>query len=1194
LREVFRFELAHILRSRSTWAYAALLFLFPAWISLGTHESDIAYNAPVRMAFATAICAVFGLLVTAGMFGAIAVRDVEAEMHPLLFTSRLNKGDYLFGRYLAALAANALLLLAIPISLLIVTFLPIAAPVGPIRLAAYLQPFILFTLPSLVIASGLLFAIAMFTRQTIPVYLAAIVLFISGIVSANYAGSIGNPLLSGLADPFGMSTFEVLSHQWTHAEQSTRLLGFPAALVLSRLAWILFSAGVLGVLHARFRFAHDDGGRRRRSGRRPIADHPVAERAVSISIPRVEGTFGRFTWWRQTLTVARRCFGEVTNNRMFAFVLVLAFGLTLAWGWNVGSTVFDTTVWPVTHLVAAVALSARNQPIILLLLALWAGELVWKDREVGMSEVGDSAPMSDGVALFGRFIAIVASLVILEATVMAAGITLQALQGYYHFELGVYLKIIFGITLANYILFAALAMTIHVVVNHKYLGHTLMLVAFVLTKAAGTFGIHHHLLIYASDPGWTYSDMNGFGPFLAPLVWFKLYWAAWALLLLVIASVLWVRGREPRFRRQGRLRWPLGGLTRATAGAAAVAVALILGLGGFIFYNTNILNDYTSPETRGSRQAEYEKRYKRFENAVQPTIVALDERVELYPDRRTADIRGTYRLVNRSTAPIDSVHVYTEADVDVDSLAFDRQAAAAVDDAERGYRIFALERAIEPGDSLQLTFVVSWRPHGFPNSDIPTAVVENGTLINRRLLPFIGYQPVLELDNATARRRAGFAPRPARSSPTDSAARNRRQVVRNEDEVRVHAIIGTATDQIAVTSGALRRSWTEKGRRYFEYDTERPESFGATVLSGRYDVLEDSWKDVKLRVLHHPPHMGSVRSAMQGMKASLDYFSEQFGPYRYSDLRLAEYPPYGGYGSAHPSLIAFAERFFIFRVGDDEVDEPFYGAAHETAHSWWGGMVRGASVAGAEFLSESQANYSAMILVEQTFGAEAARRVYDAQMSRYFSGRAQVGREVPVLQVSDQAYISYRKGALAMYMLREQIGIERVNGALRRYAEKYRNSGPPYPTSYDLYAELRAVTPDSLHTMLSDLFETVTLWDVRARGASVRRLPSGDYEVTLDVTGKKVRADSAGNESEVPMNDLVEIGVFGRGKNGRLGEPLYLQAQRIRSGTQTITMTVPSEPSRAGIDPYNKLFDRQRDDNVVAIKAPPQGASHEQ
>lgn len=1190
LGEVFRFELAHMLRSRATWIYAVLLLLFPAWISLGTHESDINYNAPVRMAFSTAICAVFGLLVTAGIFGAVAVRDVESGMDPLLHTSRLTKAEYLFGRYLSALATNALLLLVVPVSLLVVTFLPIAAPTGPIHIAAYLQPFILFTLPTLVIASGILFTIAVLTRQTIPVYLAAIVLFISGIVSANYAGSIGNPLVSGLADPFGMSTFEVLSHQWTQAEQNTRFVGFPAALVVSRLAWIALSIGVLAILHARFRFAHDDGGRSRRKARLTVADHSVAGRPVSVAISRVDGSFGRFTWAHQTLAVARRCFGEIAANRTFAFVLLLTFCLTLAWGWNVGSTVFDTPVWPVTHLVAEVALSARNQPIILLIIALWAGELVWKDREVGMSEIGDAAPVADGVALLGRFIAIVGALVILEAVVMAAGLTLQALQGYYRFELGVYLRIIFGVTLANYILFAALGMTIHVVVDHKYVGHILMVVAFVLTKAAGTFGIHHHLLIYGSDPGWTYSDMNGFGPFLAPFVWFKLYWAAWALLLLVIASVLWVRGREPRLRTRGRPALDGLRLTRAIPGLAAVAIVLIIGLGGFIFYNTNVLNDYHSPDQRGARQADYEKRYKRFEMVAQPTIVALDERVEIHPDDRVADFHGTYTLVNRTTTPIDSVHVYTEHDVELGAISFDRPAKAVLADAERGYRIFALERALAPGDSLEMTFDDSWRAHGFPNDAIPTAVVANGTAVNRRLLPFIGYQPVLELDDADARRRFGLAPKRASPSQSDSFARNRRQLVLNEEEVRVRAVIGTDADQTAVTSGVLRRSWTEKGRRYFEYDTERPESFGATILSAKYAVLEDSWKDVKLRVLHHPTHTGSVRSAMQGMKAAVDYFSEQFGPFPYSDLRLAEYPPYGGYGSAHPSLIAFAERFFIFRVGDDDVDEPFYGAAHETAHTWWGGMVRGAPVPGAEFLSESQANYSAMILIEKTFGAEAARRVYNAQMNRYFSGRALVAREVPVLQVGDQPYIAYRKGALAMYMLRERIGIERVNGALRRYVEKYRGSGPPYPTSYDLYAELRAVTPDSLHGWLSDLFETVTLWDVSTKGATAKRTPAGQYQVALDVVGKKMRADSSGKETEVPMNDLVEIGIFARGKDGAKGEKLYLQEQRIRSGAQTITVTVPREPSRAGVDPYHKMFDRQRDDNMVAVKPIPGAA----
>jgi aminopeptidase N len=274
-------------------------------------------------------------------------------------------------------------------------------------------------------------------------------------------------------------------------------------------------------------------------------------------------------------------------------------------------------------------------------------------------------------------------------------------------------------------------------------------------------------------------------------------------------------------------------------------------------------------------------------------------------------------------------------------------------------------------------------------------------------------------------------------------------------------------------------------------------------------------------------------------------------------------------------------------VKEGEVDQPFYGAAHEIAHTWWGGQVRGASVQGQGLLTESLANYSAMMVTEKTFGTEAARKVYDFQMERYLRGRASQSHEVPLLEVEEQPYIAYRKGAIAMYTLRDFIGEERVNAALRRYLEKYRDSGPPYPTSLDLYAELRAATPDSLQYLLKDLFETVTLWGVRAERASVEPTGTGEYRVTLDVVAKKVRADSVGKETEVPMNDLVEVGIFapGEGEGAKLGEPLYLKRHRIRSGEQTITVIVPREPARAGIDPYHELIDRKGDDNVVEVKA---------
>jgi hypothetical protein len=127
---------------------------------------------------------------------------------------------------------------------------------------------------------------------------------------------------------------------------------------------------------------------------------------------------------------------------------------------------------------------------------------------------------------------------------------------------------------------------------------------------------------------------------------------------------------------------------------------------------------------------------------------------------------------------------------------------------------------------------------------------------------------------------------------------------------------------------------------------------------------------------------------------------------------------------------------------------------------------------------------------------------------------------------------------------------------------------------------LRAVTPPSLHYLLTDLFETMTLWDVKTQSAAARRLPDGTYEVTLEVLATKLRADGIGRETVTPMNDFVEVGVFSSGKD----EPLYLTRHRIRTGKQTIRIIVPREPSRAGVDPYRKLIERERDDNVADVE----------
>jgi ABC-2 type transport system permease protein len=64
------------------------------------------------------------------------------------------------------------------------------------------------------------------------------------------------------------------------------------------------------------------------------------------------------------------------------------------------------------------------------------------------------------------------------------------------------------------------------------------------------------------------------------------------------------------------------------------------------------------------------------------------------------------------------------------------------------------------------------------------------------------------------------------------------------------------------------------------------------------------------------------------------------------------------------------------------------------------------------------------------------------------------------------------------------------------------------------------------------------------------------------------------------MNDFVEVGIFAAGADA----PFHLTRHRIRSGAQTIRVIAPREPSRAGLDPYGKLIERARGDNVVEVE----------
>jgi hypothetical protein len=674
--------------------------------------------------------------------------------------------------------------------------------------------------------------------------------------------------------------------------------------------------------------------------------------------------------------------------------------------------------------------------------------------------------------------------------------------------------------------------------------------------------------------------MRGFEPTLWPWLWFKLYWAAWALLLAVVAKLLLARGRETALR--ARFSAAPRRLTPPTWRVAATAAALVLAFGGFIFYNTNVVNTYRSSDATMQRRAEYERRYGQYEGLIQPQLTATTLRVEIYPTDGVADIRGSHRLENRSAGAVDAIHVATRWDAQTELAGLDRPAARVTADDTFGYYVYALEKPLAPGESVRLDFTVRVGHRGFTNNGIDAAVVGNGTFFESDWLPAIGYQPLRELTDASERERLGLPQRVAIPPLEDAPALARPYGGR----VDLDAILATDADQIAIAPGVLHRTWTEAGRRYFEYATDVPIGADYRIFSARYAVHERTWRDsrqtVEVQVFHHPDHTQALDRIMRSAHDALSYYTTHFGPYPFRHVRVIERPGSGKGAHADANTIDVMEGFSLLHPKPDrDVDLPYHIVAHEIAHQWWGTQVTPAFVEGGGILVESLATYSALLMGKDTLGDEHARRYLRFVRLEYQHPRSPA--MPPLLRATD-AFLNYRKGPLALYTLGEYIGHERVRRALRTLLDT-RGSvhSPQLSTSLDLYRELAAVTPESSQWLLHDLFEANTFWHLEANSASAESRPDGTWLLTLDVTANKKTIDEAGVETPLPMNDWIEIGVYDG--DGQL--PFHIEQRRIASGAQQITVIVPRQPARAGIDPRFLLVDWDTADNIASVHGAP-------
>lgn len=1188
------FEWKIKIRRVSTWLYFLMFTFFTAFgVIMATKGHGFLYritqagagqlhaNAPFALHYLTTMLSSISVLVTCAFFATAGSRDFRYDTHELMFTLPVPKLHYLIGRFLGAFTLAACVFAGLPLGILLAHILPFADQdvMGPMRMAAIWLPYVTGVLPNVFLSGTVFFTAAALTRRQFPAYVAGLTLMLLNIAALILERSMLHLDWAALLDPFGQIASGRISGYWALAQKNGCLVPLRGLFLVNRAVWVIAGAALFLFLFRRFRTRIPVGPNRERTATAPGRAFPGQESTGAGSVrPDFSGT----TFFLQIAQGARLELKNLLTGRAFRLVLFLGGALVFFTGMTSVGVVRGTPTWPLTGiLLNSLESSLYLYNMVLVLFA--AGQMVWRERQSAMHPVFDALPVPETVPLFSKLLALVGLQVLITAIVQVTCLIIQVSRSYPVFDWRIYLLDLWVIKFLYFVLIGVFVVFIQTLVTGKFIGYVLA-VLFV-DDFMPSVGLVHHLYRFARTPSFIHSEMNPLDGAFTAVFFYNVYWIAAAVVLVSITGLLWKRGDDLTLRA----RWRPAGerLTSRKKTVLICALPACLIAGGWVLYNTTAVNAFVTNKALNKRGVDYERRYKHWEKRAQPLIAAVDLNVALYPEKRRAEIEGEIVLYNYSDSTIRELQVQMPVRGDVKNISLSIPHHIDREDPVHRIHHIMMETPMMPGDSLLLRYCLVRQVRGFSDRRRDTRLVKNGTfLATRHLLPVIGYDRWKECASSRIRKKNGLPERKRLPPQSDRRARMETIVSGDSRRLRYHAELSTSADQTIITVGNQDSSWID-GQRYHAVFTAPGRILKyIPVISARFSVMRQNWQGISIEIYHHPDHTFNLDRMMKAARRSLALFTKRFGPYPFGSVRLVEFPRYELFAEAFPGLIPISEGYgFIAKHAPGRLEEIYRVVAHEIAHQWFAHQVIGGRVEGQFMLTESMAQYGAFLAVDEEFSSDLVAAYTANEMDRYFRGRGrEVIEEVPLARTNLETwYLNYAKGFVVLRCLHKMIGSEAMKRSTLRFMQSHAFEEPPYAVSSDLISIFRDETPDSLQYLISDFFEKISFYSLKATAANTERLPDGCYKVLLQYTAAKMEADSVGDEETLPLHDYLPFAVYDED-----GEMIGMKIQKVTRDSGSISLTVAGIPRRAGIDPEFWFLDKDRDDNIISIDPPPQ------
>jgi ABC-type Na+ efflux pump permease subunit len=1107
---VFRVDLVLHAQRPMTWFLVAIIGFMVWGLSSGTariQSGDAAVGgnkAWITSEFSVAMIVAITVFLFYTFFVAVAagmavIQDDEKKVGEILHATPLTPAEYVGGKLLAVLAVFlGVLVLQQIVAAVCFHVLPNAKADeirGPFSLAAYAVPAVAFGLPVIVFTALTSFAAGLRWRRPIlvfvlPVAMLVVCAFFLWNWSPTWLDPRWNELLMAL-DPAG---FRWLNETHLKVDRgvefyNTAAIPFDAVFVGSRLA--LLCLGLLGLLAATRSFARQlrgAAGAGARAGRAGAEEHRVEPAAAALAALEMRSRPPGL--WRGALEVARAELRELRHAPGLYLFVPLILLQTL------GNTTFALGPFGTYVLAtpggAAVSMMNTLTLLVTLLLLFYTVESHQRERHTGLAPIFDATPVRTASVLLGKSVANAAVGVAVLLGSFLGAVAVILVQG----QVGVALTpfvLTWGLLLfPTFVLWTCFVSATVSVTRNRYATYGIGLAVLALS---GWAQFRDHMTWALNWNLWSavrWSDLGAFELDRTALVLNRLLAVALAAFFVALAVRFHGRREADPVRILHQLRpQALAGTACRLAPVALVPAVLASALGIMVSQGSQ------SKAVKAKAHDYWKQNLATWKDAPQPEIVDVQLKLRLDPPRRALATEGRFTLSNPHDTPLRSFALTGGLHWSTPKWTMNGKDYAP-DDRTSLY-VFTPEVPVQPGGTVDVGFAFEGTfPQGITRNGggmaefiLPSGVVL--TSFGPSFVPEVGYDPEIGVEAD----RNQYEPRvyaddffEGRTEPLfgSGSAFTARVEVSGPAAYRYNSV------------GVLESDTVRDGVRTSVWTTDKKVRF--------FNVVAGKWAERRgegTAVYHHPAHTYNLDGLVAALDGARRYYSEWFGAFPWTELKLSEFPGLASYAQGFPTNITFSESIGFLTLQETTGNAPFTIAAHEAAHQWWGNRVLPGKGPGANLISEGLSHFSTILLLEQVKGLS-ARLEFCKRIEESYGDQRQLDSEKPMVKVDGSkpgdTTVTYDKMGWVAWMLLQTMGRDAMLQGLRAFQDEY-GASRDHPVLQDLTTTLRrfAADPAAYDAFVRQWFHEVVIPEYVISGAR-KTAHEGAWEVAAEVANR--------------------------------------------------------------------------------------------